>query len=182
MEIMVAELQHRTRNLMAALEAIVAQTIASSGDLNSFKMNIDERLLALSRVQRLLSRSEQEPVTIGALLRLELDALGGDLPPGQVDVCGPEVRIRNSTVQMLGLALHELVTEARKHGALATDRGLLRIRWETEQNRGAPWLRLSWIEERPVCVAVRRDRQGYGQELIEQAPAILAQRRDVLRA
>ena len=70
---------------------------------------------------------------------------------------------------MLGLALHELVTDARKHGALATDRGLLRIRWETEQNRGVPWLRLSWIEERPVCVAVRRDRQGYGQELIERA-------------
>lgn len=169
MEIMVAELQHRTRNLMAVLQSIVTQTIASSEDLNSFKMHIDRRLLALSRVQRLLSRSEQEPVTIGALLRLELDALGGDILPGQVDVCGPEVRIRNSTVQMLGLALHELVTDARKHGALAMDRGLLRIRWETEQNGGAPWLRLSWIEERPVCVAVRRDRRGYGQELIERA-------------
>jgi two-component sensor histidine kinase len=89
--------------------------------------------------------------------------------PGQVDVCGPEVRIRNSTVQMLGLALHELVTDARKHGVLAADRGFLRIRWKTEHIRDAPWLRLSWIEERPVCVAVKRDGRGYGQELIERA-------------
>ena len=76
MEIMVAELQHRTRNLMAVLQSIVAQTLAASKDLDSFKLRIDERLVALSRVQRLMSRSEQEPVTIGAIVCLELDALG----------------------------------------------------------------------------------------------------------
>jgi PAS domain S-box-containing protein len=170
MEIMVAELQHRTHNLMAVLQSIVAQTLAASEDLDSFKMRIEGRLIALSRVQRLLSRADQEPVTIGALVQLELDALGADDgPPGRIDVCGPEVRIRNSTVQMLALALHELAIDARKYGALSADHGRLRIGWQVEEARGAPWLRLSWIEERPVGVAVKRDGQGYGRELIERA-------------
>jgi PAS domain S-box-containing protein len=169
MEMMVAELQHRTRNLMAVLRAIVAQTLAASEDLDSFKQRIDQRLVALSRVQRLMSRSEQEPVTIGAIVGLELDALGGDMRPGQVDVCGPEVSVRNSTVQMLALALHELAIEARRHGALSVAEGRLRIEWRAQQIRGAPWLQLSWIEERPVGVAGRRDARSYGRELIERA-------------
>jgi two-component system CheB/CheR fusion protein len=166
---MVAELQHRTRNLMAVLQSIVAQTLAASEDLDSFKVRIEERLTALSRAHRLLSRSEREPVTIGALIQLELDALGADATAGRIEVKGPDVRIRNSTVQLLALALHELAIDACRHGALSTDHGRLRIGWEVEQIRGAPWLRLSWIEERPVCVAVKRDRGGYGRELIEKA-------------
>jgi PAS domain S-box-containing protein len=169
MQIMVAELQHRTRNLMAVLQSIVVQTIATSEDLDSFKVRIDERLLVLSRVHELLSHAEQRPVTIGALVRLEIDGFHSDVRAGRIEISGPEVKIRNSTVQILALALHELATDARKHGALSTDHGSLRIGWKAEQIRGAPCLRLSWIEEHPVCVGVRRDLGGYARELIERA-------------
>jgi PAS domain S-box-containing protein len=169
MEVMVAELQHRTRNLMAVVQSIIAQTLAASEDLDAFKTRIDERLIALSRVQSLLSRSEQEPITIGALVRLELDALGRNVLLDRVEVSGPQVRIRNSTVQVLALGLHELATNARKYGALSTDQGRLRIGWRVEQIDGDPCLLLSWIEERAVGVAVKRDRRGYGRELIELA-------------
>jgi PAS domain S-box-containing protein len=169
MELMVAELQHRTRNLMAVVQSIIIQTLAASEDLDAFKARIEERLMALSRVQSLLSRSEQEAITIGALVRLELDALGRHVLLDRVEVSGPQVRIRNSIVQILALALHELATNARKHGALSTDQGRLRIGWHVEQVRGDPCLLLSWIEERAVCVAVKRDRRGYGRELIERA-------------
>jgi PAS domain S-box-containing protein len=169
MEVMVAELQHRTRNLMAVVQSIIAQTLASSEDLGAFKTRIDERLIALSRVQSLLSRSEQEPITIGALVRLELDALGRNVLLDRVEVSGPQVRLRNSTVQVLALGLHELATNARKYGALSTDQGRLRIGWHVEHIDGDPRLRLSWIEEHAVGVAVQRDRRGYGRELIERA-------------
>jgi len=169
MEIMVAELQHRTRNLIAVVQSIIVQTLAASEDLDAFKARIDERLIALSRVQSLLSRSEQEPITIGALVRLELDALGRNVLLDRVEVSGPEVKIRNSTVQILALALHELATNARKYGALSTDQGRLRIGWHVEEWRGDPCLLLSWIEERAVCVAIARERRGYGRELIERA-------------
>jgi PAS domain S-box-containing protein len=168
MQTMVAELQHRTRNLMAVLQSLVAQTIAASEDLDSFKICIDERLTVLSRVHDLLSRSEHERVTIGALVRLEIDALGGVAPASRIDVSGPEVKLRNSTVQMLAFALHELADGARKHGALSTELGTLRIRWDVEQIRGAPYLRLSWIEACPVCVGLERNHRGYGRELIER--------------
>jgi PAS domain S-box-containing protein len=169
MEVMVAELQHRTRNLMAVVQSIIAQTLAASEDLDAFKTRIDERLIALARAQSLLSRAEQQPITIGALVRLELDALGRNVLLDRVEVSGPQVRIRNSTVQVLALGLHELATNARKYGALSTDQGRLRIGWHVEQVDGDPCLLLSWIEERTVGVAVKRDRRGYGRELIERA-------------
>ncbi len=74
--------------------------------------------------------------------------------------------IRNTTVQMLALAVHELAIDAGECGVL--EHGRLRVGWSVEQLGGASYLRLSWIEERPVRVAVRRDR-SYGQELIERA-------------
>jgi PAS domain S-box-containing protein len=169
MEVMIAELQHRTRNLMAVVQSIIAQTLAASADLTAFKTRIDERLIALSRVQSLLSRAEQEPITIGALVHLELDALGRNVLLDRVEVSGPQVRIRNSTVQVLALGLHELATNARKYGALSTDQGRLRIGWHVEQIDGDPCLLLNWIEERAVGVAIKRDRRGYGRELIERA-------------
>jgi two-component sensor histidine kinase len=169
METMVAELQHRTRNLIAVVQSIVVQSLATSKDLEAFKARIEGRLTALSRVQSLLSRSEQEPITIGALVRVELDALGRNMSLDRVEVSGPEVRIRNSTAQILALALHELAVNAHKYGALSVDQGRLRIGWHVEQWRSDPCLLLRWIEERAVCVAVERDRRGYGRELIERA-------------
>jgi PAS domain S-box-containing protein len=169
MEVMVAELQHRTRNLMAVVRSIIAQTLAASEDLDAFKARIEERLTALSRVQSLLSRSEQEPITIGALVRLELDAVGRNGLLDRVEVAGPDVRIRNSIVQILALALHELATNACKYGALSAHQGRLRIEWQVERLGGGSRLLLRWIEERPVCVPVERDRRGFGRELIERA-------------
>jgi PAS domain S-box-containing protein len=169
MEIMVAELQHRTRNLMAVVQSIIAQTLAASESLDAFKARIEARLMALSRVQSLLSRSEQEPITIGAVVRLELDALGRNLLLDRVEVSGPDVRIRNSIAQILALALHELATNACKYGALSTSEGRLRIGWQVEQSPSDSRLLLRWIEERPVCVAVELDRRGFGRELIERA-------------
>ncbi len=169
MGIMVAELQHRTRNLMAVVQSIVTHTLAASEDLGSFQTRINERLKVLSRVHHLLSRSGEEPITIGALIQFELDAIGSDIPPGRIAISGPEVRLRNSTIQMMAIALHELAIDARQHGALSTGHGQLQIAWDVDHNNGGRCLRLTWIEERPVCVAVRRERRGYSRELIERA-------------
>jgi PAS domain S-box-containing protein len=169
MAIMVAELQHRTRNLIAVVRSIISHTLAASPSLDGFKARIDDRLGALSRVQGLLSRAEQEPITIGALIRLELDAFGRDMRREQVDVVGPEIRLRSSIVQTLALALHELATNARKYGALSTDQGRLRITWQLEQRGGASWLALSWVEKAIGQAGTPLARKGYGRELIEHA-------------
>ncbi|WP_370515459.1 HWE histidine kinase domain-containing protein [Paracoccus sp. S-4012] len=101
-EVLVAELQHRTRNLIGVVRSIARQTMAHTGSLEAFRKAFHSRLAALSRVQGLLSRSEHKPITLRALLTPELDALGaaeGD----RVALDGPPVRIRASAVQTLAL-------------------------------------------------------------------------------
>jgi len=167
--VMVAELQHRTRNLIAVVRSIISHTLASSPSPDGFKLRIDDRLSALSRVQGLLSRSGQEPITIGALVRLELAALSRDVQRERVDIAGPEVRLRSSIVQTLALALHELAANARKHGALSGGQGRLQIAWRMEQRDKAAWLVLSWVEENARRADAPPAHKGFGRELIEDA-------------
>ncbi len=172
--VMVAELQHRTRNLIAVIASIAHETLARTGPGASFVAQFDDRLAALSRVQGLLSRSAESPITLEALVRMELQALGiGERPVG---LDGPPVVLRRSTVQTLALAIHELATNARKHGALSTARGRLAVGWHIrvadEGGGSRRWLVMDWVETgippQPDG-ADRRACRGYGRELIEEA-------------
>ncbi len=171
-EVMVAELQHRTRNLIAVVRSIARETLASKGPTDAFREAFDGRLEALARVQGLLSRAEQEPITLRALLALELDALG---PAGgeRVSLDGPSVRLRPGIVQTLALALHELGTNARKYGALSGGEGRLAVRWRLSGDDEGRRLRIEWQEEGlsppDAARAAPGARGGYGRRLIERA-------------
>lgn len=117
-EVLVAELQHRTRNLITVVRAISQQTLRESGSLTDFREHFGDRLSALSRVQGLLSHlSAGQKVTFDELLDTELEALGA--PRDKVTLNGlPGVALRSATVQTFSLALHELATNALKYGAL----------------------------------------------------------------
>ncbi len=167
--VMVAELQHRTRNLIAVIQSIANQTIRSSRDLDSFRHSFAERLGALSRVQGLLSRSEVEPITVDAIVDQELNALNAN---DKVSISGPKVRLDNAVVQMLALALHELATNARKHGALTTADGRIAVSWDTRAvPLGGPALTLRWLETGIGHVAPGPPASGFGRALIENALA-----------
>jgi PAS domain S-box-containing protein len=171
--VMVAELQHRTRNLIAVVRGIADDTMEQTGPTEAFRLALGNRLSALSRVQGLLSRAEVEPVTLAAVVHLELDALGAGASGDRVRVAGPDVWLRNSTVQTLALALHELATNARKYGALSHDRGQLAVTWSEHHQAGERRLMLEWIEtgleHAPQRTQPVPDGSGYGRELIEQA-------------
>ncbi|RVU14650.1 CheR family methyltransferase [Methylobacterium oryzihabitans] len=168
--VMVAELQHRTRNLIAVVRSIAEQTMTASDSLDAFRDQFNDRLTALSRVQGLLSRAGEHPITLRGLIRSELDALGAAEMEDRIVLEGPDVSLRKASVQTFTLALHELATNARKYGALASPNGRLTVTWRidaTEQERRR--LILEWIEEgitRDVDAPVRH---GYGRELIERA-------------
>ena len=169
--VVVAELQHRTRNLITVVRSIAQQTMAASSSLEVFRTQFNDRLAALSRVQGLLSRAEQEPITIGTLVRSELDALGAGALQERIVLDGPEVRIRKGTVQTFALALHELATNARKYGALSTDQGQLTVTWRVHVPEGeGRHLLLEWVEQGiSQTGADSSTRRGYGRELIERA-------------
>ncbi|WP_424134637.1 PAS domain S-box protein [Roseomonas chloroacetimidivorans] len=168
--VLIAELQHRTRNLLGVVRSIAEQTIASNNSVAAFRKEFGERLEALSRVQGFLSRSAQEPITIGALIRAELAALGGEEFWSRITLDGPEVPLRNSMVQILAMALHELATNARKYGALAVMHGRLTVTWRIQEGDGRRLL-LQWVERGVGRRAPDREsaRRGYGRELIEKA-------------
>jgi two-component sensor histidine kinase len=179
LHVVVAELQHRTRNLLAVVRSIANQTLASSDSLDVFRAKFEDRLGALARVQGLLSRSDQDPITIEMIVRMELAALGADEALNRMRLSGPDVPLQNSMVQTLSLALHELATNARKYGALSNERGRLTVEWRVITfEHGEKRLTLDWIEtwvaaksasdaagSRYVSEAVRH---GYGRELIER--------------
>lgn len=171
-QILVHELQHRTRNLIAVVDGIARQTLEHTGPNRRFIDQFNDRLIALARVQDLLARTDTRSVSIGDVVRLELDALGARLDGVRVQVSGPRIRLRSSVVQTIALAMHELATNARKYGALASDRGSLKVTWGTTEADGRSWLSLDWIEEgldsaREAASLVTS--AGYGRELIEEA-------------
>jgi two-component system, chemotaxis family, CheB/CheR fusion protein len=171
-EVMVEELQHRTRNLLGVVRSMATQTRASSRSLDDFGERFNNRLNALSRVQGLLSRSQRTAITISDLVSAELEAFGAHLFGKRVKVEGPPVPLRARHVQTLALALHELATNARKYGALAHDDGELAIGWSAgKAGSGYSFLRIDWeetgfvpfLKEQPVGTG------GYGRKLIERA-------------
>jgi PAS domain S-box-containing protein len=169
-QVLVAELQHRTRNLMAVVLSTSEKTARASSDLAEFRERFSDRLEALARVQALLSRlGEQQRLTFDELIDAELAALEG--AADQVSLDGPKgVRLRSSTVQTLAMALHELATNAVKYGALSQAGARLTISWTVERTTadGPLWLHIDWRES-GVVMPTGHPTAGHGRELIERA-------------
>jgi PAS domain S-box-containing protein len=177
-EVLVGELQHRTRNLMAVVQSVTMRTLRGVSTLEEFGKCIDDRLQALARVQGMLSRRTGGlKVPFDELLREELSAHvpmdehgNGD----QVSTEGPTgVSLRSATVQTLALALHELATNAVKYGALSTTAGRLRIEWTLRADeKGDRRLYIIWRESGVADMPAQDSAPqggGYGRELIERA-------------
>jgi PAS domain S-box-containing protein len=170
---LVAELQHRTRNLIAVVGSVFDKTARASTDLADLHNRFRDRLDALARVQGLLSRLEgTDRVAFDELVAAQLSAMDGH--GEQVTVEGPSgVKLRSSTVQILALALHELTTNAVKYGAFNQPQASLKLAWrlESKDTEGQSWLHIDWREAGVVLSPEARTtvRRGQGRELIERA-------------
>lgn len=178
LKVLVAELQHRTRNLLGVVRSIADRTLASSPSLEAFRERFRNRIDALSRVNGLLSRlDENARISFDALIRAELavhGVLDGDGQRAQVTLDGPAgIRLRSATVQTLALGLHELATNAIKYGALSGPEGRLLVRWCLMGGEGAQRrLWVNWQESGvsvPATVGGQPPRRGSGRELIERS-------------
>jgi PAS domain S-box-containing protein len=167
-QVLLLELQHRTRNLLALVQAIARQTIKSSASLQDFSRQFESRLGALSRVQGVLARTDQGPIDLEKIIRAELEAHGA----GEIaEIGGPSIELAPNAAQAIALAVHELATNAVKYGALRQPPGKLEINWHLQGNGGDARVILTWLERNidTADAPLQPRRTGYGRELIERA-------------
>jgi two-component system CheB/CheR fusion protein len=170
-QILIDELHHRTRNLLTMVQSLIAQTMKNSRSMEEFQQKLEGRLSALSRVQGLLSSPASEVITVERLLKMELEAYEAKIESERVSLEGPAVVLSDELVKMLALALHELVTNAVKYGALHSPRGQLAVRWKVKKLNGSENLVLDWLETGIDLKADKQNRgtQGFGHYLIRKA-------------
>lgn len=168
------EMSHRLKNTITIVQSIARKTLRPNLDPDVFAA-FEERLISLSRHQDLLHRHDWKSATLHQVAGIALDGLG-DLAGERVCVKGPEVRVSAETALMLSMILHELATNAVKHGALATAAGEVSIGWEVCSGEGAETLRLLWAEtgEHP---AVPRRAAGFGTTMMNTVARGLPQGR-----
>ena len=164
--ILVSELQHRVRNILAIVRSVARRSSGSSETVDDYAMHLDGRINALARTQAVLTRAPGVGVSLENLIAEELLAYAAD--DMQVTLSGPEVRLQPKAAETLALAIHELATNAVKYGALSVKSGRVSVSWATLQNGRAPHLNLDWKETGVGVLSPEPRRRGFGQELIER--------------
>lgn len=161
--LLVAELNHRVRNILALIRGLVAQTRQHAVDPHEMMGTLDSRIQALARAHDQVSADRLAPASLAGLIETEMSAFLGPRRD-RVRIEGADVRLVPDAFTVLALVVHELVTNAAKYGALSRD-GLVTVRWSLD-NSGD--LRLSWSETGgpPVTAPVRR---GFGSTIIERS-------------
>jgi PAS domain S-box-containing protein len=162
--VLVAELQHRVRNIMAMVRSMTNRSAQGAESVDDYRSLLEGRLLALARVQTLLTREKNTGGSLRSIIESEITAQAHH--GGQFELTGPDVTLSPKAVEVLTLAFHELATNALKYGALSTPDGRLSVRWRAFEKQGVPWIALDWIEERALPGEPIK-RRGFGSELIE---------------
>ncbi|CAN7618598.1 PAS domain S-box protein [Phenylobacterium sp. LjRoot164] len=165
---LLAELQHRVKNVMAMVRSLARRTLENSHDLGSFFSHFDGRLNALARVQSALVRRVDEGLDVEELVWEEL--LQNTEEGDQAVVSGPAVRLHGPVAEYLALALHELAVNSVKFGALA-GHGRVTVIWKVVPAGDEDRLQLNWHESGVPLIETYPARLGFGRQLIEQGLA-----------
>jgi PAS domain S-box-containing protein len=161
--LLMREINHRAKNMLSVVDAIAHQTATRSPE--DFVERFSERVQALSANQDLLVRNEWKGVDIADLAHAQLAHLA-DLIGSRIAMRGPRLRLNPSSAQAVGLALHELATNAGKYGALSTERGRVDIGWEITDGTFI----MSWTEcDGPKVTAPKQ--RGFGTIVMEAMAA-----------
>jgi len=157
--LLMGEISHRARNMLSLVQAIARQT--ATREPEGFIERFTERIQALAANQDLLVRNEWQGVDVEDLVRAQL-AHFADLVGSRITVQGPKLRLNAAAAQAIGLALHELATNAGKYGALSVDVGRVDVSWRFDDGI----FTMNWIELNGPPVSPPK-RQGFGSTVID---------------
>jgi light-regulated signal transduction histidine kinase (bacteriophytochrome) len=162
-KLLMAELDHRVKNTIANIQALIVQTSRSAQSLTGFVEGLDGRIQAIAKAHNLLSQSRWESVSIKKLLHDELNAYASENK--SVTLNGIDILLNSKSALSLSLAVHELATNAAKYGALTSLTGCVDVQWQLTSD-GA--IELTWTETGGPLVEQPK-RRGFGSTLIERA-------------
>lgn len=168
LRLLVDELNHRVKNTLAIVQGIAQQSFKDGADTATARAAFEGRLATLSEAHNLLTREHWGAVSIAQIIGDAVAPHGGD--PGRFELEGPDLPILPKTAITLALAIHELATNAVKHGALSRPEGRVVIRWARVNSDRLPRLSLVWEERGGPKVEVPA-RRGFGTRMIERGLA-----------
>jgi len=161
-QLLLRELDHRVKNTLSTVQAVAELTLATATSLETFGETFRGRIGALARMHAAIWRNKGTPLRLHELAELSLAPFGHGA--GRTAIAGDEVLIPLQAAGALGLVLHELATNAVKHGALSVMSGCVQLTWHVEANR----LHLMWRESGGPLVTEPGHR-GFGSTLIEKS-------------
>ena len=164
--LLIRELHHRVKNTLATVLALLRATAGSTKTVDEFKKVFADRILALSRTHSLLIESSWRTASVADILRSELTPYDEDVSE-RVHLAGPEVELSADLAVPVGMAVHELTTNAAKYGALAVPEGRLEVAWDICEADDGRALSLRWTERHGPPVE-QPSRTGFGSKLIQR--------------
>ena len=166
LRLLLRELTHRSKNLLAVIQAMARQTARYAGSIDGFLNQFSARLQALAASHDLLVRESWYGASLRELIQSQLSRYI-ERGAGQVAIDGPAVALKPEAAQNLGLALHELAINAEKYGALSVPNGRVSVTWARREGNGDGSLEFDWCEQLGPKVKVRR-KKGFGSMVIER--------------
>jgi PAS domain S-box-containing protein len=160
--LLLREVNHRSKNMLALVMAVARQTLAS--DSGDFVSRFSDRIQALAASQDILVKNDWQGADVRELITSQI-AHFADLVDQRIVLDGPELRLLPAAAQSIGMALHELATNAGKYGALSTDAGRVEVSWSVKDG-DKPRFVMSWRETRGPVVEPP-GRRGFGSTVVE---------------
>ena len=160
-ELLIAELNHRVRNILNLIQGLMAQTSSESGNIQDYTARLGQRVQSLARAHDQLTRNNWDAASLHALIEVETKAFA----TGRVTVSGADVGLKPTAYSTFALLIHELMTNAIKHGSLSGDLGMVDITIDVAEDGT---LELMWAERGgPVLSAPAK--QGFGTVIVERS-------------
>lgn len=156
------EVAHRSKNQLTVVSSLAKQSARNSKSVADFSEGFQQRLMGLARSTDLLIGGSVAGVELGELFKVQIEPFR-PAEAAQLEIRGPEFRLSLQAAQTLGLAMHEMATNAAKYGALSSSAGTLSVTWNIEGDD----INITWRERLPKA-AGPSDKKGFGTQLIDR--------------
>ena len=164
--LLIRELHHRVKNTLATVQAIMGSTARASSTIEEFQQSFTGRIVALARTHTSLAEDRSQSITVRDLLCSELDPYD-DGTEHRLRLEGPPIKLPSTIALPLGMAIHEMTTNAVKYGSLSVLGGSLTVTWVLTGPEDGCELTIEWVE-RDGPLVHPPTRRGFGSQLLER--------------